>query len=500
METNLNSTGSKWRLWLPPLLLGVCFYLLFRLGFSGDPFFERVIDSTHIPGKIPEVRYQMTTRLFALFGVVILLIGVVFQMMRQWAAYFLNRKIIVSYLFFAVIPLGTTLMIFFAIIRSWFGITSTLAFDKTLDQHARALENFTHSLQAGLRISQLGNDLQTRVQRLVTNSMENELSNMARSQDRGVEIAIYLQPEKHGSSPRLLINMYRGYESDDADVLLEDTPAYERVIPSWLQDDVWTGVTVDRDSLYLRRYSREEHEAGVHVIILVSERLDGAFLDRFQEHQAVRVIMHNEDRTNYYATEDSSGKWYTKLLLKPLGSEWESMGVDWESGFYEHYGEVRFDLPGELGAVLGEEADLPFFYVDQKKSALRFILGIIMIVVLCEMVAFVFGGFLVSYITRSLNTIAEGHERVSEGSLAYRLPYIGRDQLGNMGRSFNGMIANIESLMTQVTEKEKYYEELRIARDIQMSLLPNLENLHWCSNIAAHCIPARDVGGDYYEV
>ena len=54
-----------------------------------------------------------------------------------------------------------------------------------------------------------------------------------------------------------------------------------------------------------------------------------------------------------------------------------------------------------------------------------------------------------------------------------------------MGRSFNSMVDNINSLVGQVREQEKFKEEIRIARDIQMSLLPNLEKLTWCDNTAA---------------
>ena len=47
-----------------------------------------------------------------------------------------------------------------------------------------------------------------------------------------------------------------------------------------------------------------------------------------------------------------------------------------------------------------------------------------------------------------------------------------RDQLGDLAESFNQMTGSIEDLLRQAEEKKRLEEELRIARAIQMSLLP----------------------------
>ena len=46
------------------------------------------------------------------------------------------------------------------------------------------------------------------------------------------------------------------------------------------------------------------------------------------------------------------------------------------------------------------------------------------------------------------------------------------DQLGELAGSFNQMIGSIENLLQTAAEKKRLEEELRIARQIQMSLLP----------------------------
>ena len=55
-------------------------------------------------------------------------------------------------------------------------------------------------------------------------------------------------------------------------------------------------------------------------------------------------------------------------------------------------------------------------------------------------------------------------------------------------------------MLREQDEKRRLAEELRIARDIQMSLLPQGPFRSKGLSIAAMCAPAREVGGDYYDV
>jgi sigma-B regulation protein RsbU (phosphoserine phosphatase) len=76
-----------------------------------------------------------------------------------------------------------------------------------------------------------------------------------------------------------------------------------------------------------------------------------------------------------------------------------------------------------------------------------------------------------------------------------------RDQLGELAGSFNRMARDLRQLMSEQAEKERLEEELRIARQIQMSLLPaeGLVKLRGI-RVAALCLPAAEVGGDYYDL
>ncbi len=50
-----------------------------------------------------------------------------------------------------------------------------------------------------------------------------------------------------------------------------------------------------------------------------------------------------------------------------------------------------------------------------------------------------------------------------------------------------------------ITERERLQRELEIAKDVQMSFLPNKDPQFEGLDISAKCIPALEVGGDYYD-
>jgi sigma-B regulation protein RsbU (phosphoserine phosphatase) len=116
-----------------------------------------------------------------------------------------------------------------------------------------------------------------------------------------------------------------------------------------------------------------------------------------------------------------------------------------------------------------------------------------------ETVAFLMGFALARSITGSIHQLFEGTERVRAGDFSHRIHIGTRDQLGDLAGSFNEMTSSIEALLRQAEEKRRLEEELRIAREIQMSLLPR-GGLHLPGlTVTALCVPAREVGGDYYD-
>jgi sigma-B regulation protein RsbU (phosphoserine phosphatase) len=102
-------------------------------------------------------------------------------------------------------------------------------------------------------------------------------------------------------------------------------------------------------------------------------------------------------------------------------------------------------------------------------------------------------------ITSSVHELFMGTERVRQGDFTHRINIESRDQLGELADSFNQMTGSIENLLQTAAEKKRLEEELRIARQIQMSLLPRGPIDVPGISVTALCVPAREVGGDYYD-
>jgi phosphoserine phosphatase RsbU/P len=133
-------------------------------------------------------------------------------------------------------------------------------------------------------------------------------------------------------------------------------------------------------------------------------------------------------------------------------------------------------------------------------DALLFVLvtiGVLFLII--EAVALVMGLALARSITSSVHELFMGTERVSAGDFSHRINIESSDQLGELAGSFNNMTDSIEHLLQMAAEKKRLEEELRIARQIQMSLLPRGPLEFAGIGLTALCVPAREVGGDYYD-
>ena len=128
--------------------------------------------------------------------------------------------------------------------------------------------------------------------------------------------------------------------------------------------------------------------------------------------------------------------------------------------------------------------------------ALQIVGGLFLII---EITALVMGFALAKSITGSVHELFVGTEHVRRGEFSHRIRIKIRDQLGELGESFNAMTSSVKDALQQAAEKKRLEEELRIARDIQMSLLPRDMITIPGLAVTAVCRPAREVGGDYYD-
>ncbi len=168
--------------------------------------------------------------------------------------------------------------------------------------------------------------------------------------------------------------------------------------------------------------------------------------------------------------------------------------TDWDSGQTEIEPIVFLFHPGGLLRRLAPGS------LSLGDVVVRALTGVGLVFLVMYGVALLFGLLLARSITRSVHALAVGNERVRRGEFDHRIRITSRDQLGELAGSFNLMAAGIQQALLDQAEKQRLEEELRIARQIQMSLLPQAAPSHPGLRISALCLPAAEVGGDYYDL
>ncbi|RPI56318.1 MAG: HAMP domain-containing protein [Acidobacteria bacterium] len=170
--------------------------------------------------------------------------------------------------------------------------------------------------------------------------------------------------------------------------------------------------------------------------------------------------------------------------------------VDWETGAAQRTPPVAMsvDVPALYNWLGGDDANAGFH-----RTLLAMLVGIGVLLLVIEVIALANGLALARTITTSVDELFGGTERVKSGEFDQRIAVRSDDQLGTLAASFNDMTGRIQHLLVEQDEKRRLEQELRIARDIQMSLLPQGTLQAPGLSVAALCSPAREVGGDYYD-
>lgn len=135
----------------------------------------------------------------------------------------------------------------------------------------------------------------------------------------------------------------------------------------------------------------------------------------------------------------------------------------------------------------------------EQTSLLELLVLIAIIFILVELLAAFVGISMTRAITGALQNLYEGTERIKEGDFAHRIEVKGRDQLAELGRSFNAMTENLERLLRSEKERQRLQAELEIAREVQSQLHPREIPALGALRLASACNAARMVSGDYYD-
>ncbi len=263
-------------------------------------------------------------------------------------------------------------------------------------------------------------------------------------------------------------------------------------VPEWIEEQGFAGlVTVGaRWPLTIRAVARLDRPGAGVVVIDVP--LDAAVRGRIETATDVEL--------EPFGARAADGALDPARLASAAGLAWVVFldPVDWTTGG-EEAGNLIIRVPAAafrsqfFGARIGaEELSVRYLFL----VLLAILAGLFLVI---ELAALVMGLALARSITGSIHALSIGTERVRRGDFTQRIRVASGDQLGELAESFNAMTASVEGLLHQAAEKKRLENELRLARRIQMSLLPRDTATVPGLSVAAICRPAREVGGDYYE-
>lgn len=303
-------------------------------------------------------------------------------------------------------------------------------------------------------------------------------------------------------------------------------------VPAWLKADEFTGVVADDGRLALRAVNRHQTNLGELTVIL-DQPFTPEFLDEVGEgigpvallaprqltpeergqlprpgsHIAankpisprvtvdtdqgpVAEEVHMQSKTVQVPAPSNRFDYtvYNLATLNPSGWEGEEQKPQPQAGFFIVTSRP-FTLDRQLISTLGQFSGLYW--------GLFAVVGIVFLVI--ELVSLVIGAQLTRTITKTVDKLHEGTRHVREGDFSYRIAMLARDQLSALGESFDGMTASVERLLRESLEKTRLEGELEIAREVQSQLFPQEVPEVPGLRLYGACKPARVVSGDYYD-
>jgi serine phosphatase RsbU (regulator of sigma subunit) len=103
-------------------------------------------------------------------------------------------------------------------------------------------------------------------------------------------------------------------------------------------------------------------------------------------------------------------------------------------------------------------------------------------------------------IVKKFNLLKNGIREISSGNLDYKFKMEGEDEFVELAGHFNQMGDKLKRTIAEVRDKDRLDHELKIARQVQLNLLPTKLPEIEGYQVAAALKTANEVGGDLYDI
>lgn len=202
----------------------------------------------------------------------------------------------------------------------------------------------------------------------------------------------------------------------------------------------------------------------------------------------------NDECTEYFDKPDSS-KSDDALFLLDLSGNGISIG---------RLIMPVYDIQGKTVSDFAIDMALNYSALDFSDPMVGMVFALLMVFTLSNM--FIIrrvaqaGDKINKTIVEKFDLLKNGIREISDGNLQFKLTMAGEDEFVELARRFNQMGARLQDTINEAREKNRLDQELAIARDVQLSLLPAMLPDIAGYEIAATLVTAQEVSGDFYDI
>jgi serine phosphatase RsbU (regulator of sigma subunit) len=102
-------------------------------------------------------------------------------------------------------------------------------------------------------------------------------------------------------------------------------------------------------------------------------------------------------------------------------------------------------------------------------------------------------------VTKPIGLLVERVRRIGAGDLSHKMRLKRSDEIGLLSDSFDHMTDELQRAQQEILRQQLFEKELEVAAKIQSALLPSSAPRVSGFGVAAMTVPARIVGGDFYD-
>jgi serine phosphatase RsbU (regulator of sigma subunit) len=113
--------------------------------------------------------------------------------------------------------------------------------------------------------------------------------------------------------------------------------------------------------------------------------------------------------------------------------------------------------------------------------------------------AVVAASLIARYLVRPIKALTRGAEVLASGNFNYQIENSRNDEIGLLTDQFNRMAKGILQAQRLKLSQERLRNELEIAKEIQMKLIPDKPLALTGYDVQHYYSPAKQIGGDYYD-